>query len=196
MARPNLLLGHWPPSGAGAEDTYAIYGNFFYQNPSEALFQGEGNLAFYSNVLVNNFGDAIRIQPHNDKPRRIDIFHNTVLAANTGIHVSEGDPAYAQRVTANAVFANIPIVGGTQHANLTGLLADAADHLKDPFSPLGQLDLAPQFGKLIAASFNFLPQVPVPDPNLDFDGRVYIDPMVGAYANHEAIWRLLIEPKR
>jgi hypothetical protein len=27
MARPNLLVGHWPPSGPGAENSYAIYGN-------------------------------------------------------------------------------------------------------------------------------------------------------------------------
>src|SRR5262249_150356 len=29
LARPNLLVGHWPPDGAGMEDSYAIYGNFF-----------------------------------------------------------------------------------------------------------------------------------------------------------------------
>src|SRR4029077_17423609 len=100
MGRPSLLVGPWPHSGPGAEDTYAIYGNFFYQNPSEALFQGEGNIAFYGNVLVNTFGDAINIQPHNSVPRRIDLFHNTVLAANNGIKVTGGDPAYSQRVMA------------------------------------------------------------------------------------------------
>lgn len=125
MARPNLLVGH---CGPGAEDTYAIYGNFFYRNPSKALFQGEGNIAFYSNVLVNTHGDAINIQPHNAVPRRIDVFHNTVLAANTGIRVSGGDPAYTQRVMGNAVFADNPIAGGEQRANITGLLAEAADH--------------------------------------------------------------------
>src|SRR5262245_52096668 len=51
-ARPNLLVGHFPVVGPGVDDFYAIYGNFFYGNPTEALFQGEGNVAFYANVLV------------------------------------------------------------------------------------------------------------------------------------------------
>ncbi len=52
-ARPNVLVGHFPRTGPGVEDTYAIYGNFFYQNRHEALFQGEGNVALYANVFVN-----------------------------------------------------------------------------------------------------------------------------------------------
>lgn len=196
LARPNLLVGHWPPSGPGAEDIYAIYGNFFYQNPSEALFQGEGNVAFYSNVLVNTYGDAIRIQPHNNVPRRIDIFHNTVLAANTGIRVSGGDPAYPQRVMANAVFAAMPIAGGEQRANRTGALAEAADHLVEPFAPHGRLDLAPKPGKLITDTISLPPQAFYPDVNLDFDGRAYGGPIAGAYAKEGSIRRLLIEPKR
>src|SRR5215471_5673428 len=79
-ARPNVLVGHFPLSGPGADDDYAIYGNFFYQNPHEALFQGEGNIALYSNLFYNEYGDAIRIQPHNDVPRRIVVAYNTVIA--------------------------------------------------------------------------------------------------------------------
>jgi hypothetical protein len=48
--RPNLLVGHFPLSGPGKDDVYEIYGNFFYQNPQEALLQGEGNVAVYSNI--------------------------------------------------------------------------------------------------------------------------------------------------
>ena len=33
-ARPNLLVGHWPPAGPGANDVYQIYGNFFWANPT------------------------------------------------------------------------------------------------------------------------------------------------------------------
>lgn len=196
MARPNLLVGHWPPNGPGVEDTYAIYGNFFYQNPTEALFQGEGNFTFYSNVLVNTFGDAINIQPHNAVPRRIDVFHNTVLAANSGIRVSGGHPAYTQRVMANTVFANTPTVGGEQHANKTGLLAEAADHLAEPFAPPGRLDLSPKPGKLTTAPFNFVQQAPIPDLNRDFDGRMYLRPIAGAYSGNGAPRPLLIEPQR
>jgi hypothetical protein len=195
MARPSLLVGHWPPSGPGAEDDYAIYANFFYQNPTEALFQGEGNLAFYSNVLVNTHGDAINIQPHNAVPRRIDVFHNTVLAANTGIRVTGGDPAYVQRVAANAVFAAVPVVGGEQQANRTGPTAQAAEHLAEPFAPPGRLDLAPRPGKLSIEPFDFRP-ADVPDSNRDYDGRVYSRPIAGAYAAEGVTRRLLIEPMR
>ncbi len=189
MARPSLLVGHWPISGPGSDDAYAIYGNFFYQNPSEALFQGEGNLVMYSNVLINTYGDAINIRPHNDVPRRVEVIHNTVLAANNGISVIRGDPDYMQRVIANAVFAGVPIAGGEQHANKIGSFAEAADYLADPFAPLGRLNVAPKPGKLIIAPLNFLRQAPFPDLNLDFDGNAYVDPIAGAYASGGPIRR-------
>lgn len=195
MARPNLLVGHWPQSGPGAEDRYAIYGNFFYQNPTEALFQGEGNLAFYGNVLVNTHGDAINIQSHNAVPRRIDVFHNTVLAANTGIRVTGGDPEYVQRVAANAVFAAVPIVGGEQRANSSGRFEEAAEHLAEPFAAPGRLDLAPRAGKLQIEASIYLP-LDLPEVNRDYDGRIYARPIAGAYAEGGEVKRLLIEPRR
>jgi len=53
MARPNVLIGHLPPSGAGANNIYLIYSNLFFDNPNEALFQGEGNIAIYNNIFLN-----------------------------------------------------------------------------------------------------------------------------------------------
>ena len=50
-ARPNLLVGGFPPTGWGANDSYEIYGNFFYNNPVEALFQGTGNIKLYGMSL-------------------------------------------------------------------------------------------------------------------------------------------------
>src|SRR5215210_7334688 len=93
-ARPNVLVGHWPLTGAGSTDTYQFYGNLFYQNPTEALFQGEGNIALHDNLFVNRvFSRAIRIQKHNNLPRRIEIFNNTVVASGEGIVIYNGDPA-------------------------------------------------------------------------------------------------------
>lgn len=195
MARPNLLVGHWPPDGPGADDTYAIYGNFFNQNPTEALFQAEGNVAFYGNVLVNTFGDAINIQPHNDVPRRIDVFHNTVLAANIGIRLGGGAPAFAQRVMANAVFASAPIAGGEQHANRTGLLAEAAEYLAEPFAPPGRLDLSPRPGKLAIEPINLMLPSYLPDANRDFEGRVRSASVAGAYVE-KGSWSPGLWPKR
>ncbi|MGK2953851.1 MAG: hypothetical protein ACSLEZ_15890 [Thiobacillus sp.] len=120
QARPNVLLGHFPLTGAGSEDRYLVYGNLFLHNPSEALLQAEGRVAIYDNVFINGSGDAVRIQPHNDVPRDMDIFSNTVLASGTGILVrrAEGAP-YRQRVIANVVAASIPLKGGETAHNLT-----------------------------------------------------------------------------
>lgn len=41
--RPNLLVGGWPDTGAGSDNLYEIYGNFFFENPREALIQATGS---------------------------------------------------------------------------------------------------------------------------------------------------------
>ena len=120
QARPNVLLGHVPLTGPGSEDRYLVYGNLFLHNPSEALLQAEGRVAVYDNVFINGGGDAIRIQPHNDVPRDMDIFSNTVLASGAGIQIRQAEGAtYRQRVIANVVAAAIPLQGGEAVHNLT-----------------------------------------------------------------------------
>jgi hypothetical protein len=120
QARPNVLLGHVPLTGVGSEDRYLVYGNLFLHNPSEALLQAEGRVAVYDNVFINGSGDAIHIQPHNDVPRDMDIFSNTVLASGAGIQVRQAEgAAYRQRVVANVVAAVTPLRGGEAAHNLT-----------------------------------------------------------------------------
>jgi hypothetical protein len=120
QARPNVLLGHVPLKGAGSEDRYLVYGNLFLNNPSEALLQAEGRVAIYDNVFINGSGDAIHIQPHNDVPRDMDIFSNTVLASGAGIQVRQAEGiAYRQRVIANVVAASPPLHGGEAAHNVT-----------------------------------------------------------------------------
>jgi hypothetical protein len=181
--RPNVLVGHFPLDGAGAEDDYAIYGNFFYQNRQEALFQGEGNVALYGNLFVNAYGDAVRIQPHNDIPRRIVIAFNTVVARDAGISLlqKEGVSRYPQSVSANAVFAGIPIVGGRQIGNFTAPVSEAEAFLSRPFAPLGQLDLFPKRAWPRALSTTFAPPEPLPDWERDFNGRTRRPGAIGAY---------------
>lgn len=192
-ARPNVLVGHWPLSGFGHDDHYAIYGNIFYQNPSEALFQGEGNVSFYRNVMINLHGDAILIRPHNDLPRRIDVFGNTILALNVGISLADGDPSQAQRAFSNAVFASKPLIGGEQRANFTASLAEAPKFLVDPFASPSQLDLSPRSGKLKVAVPRVLPQLLSPEGDRDFDGRPIRGSQAGAYAAEGAERRLFSE---
>lgn len=134
-ARPNVLLGHFPPTGAGSEDRYLVYGNLFLHNPSEALLQAEGRVAIYDNVFVNGSGDAIHIQPHNDVPRDMDIFSNTVLASGTGIRVRQAEGApYRQRVRYNVVAASVPLSGGDALDNVT--LPYQADLVTTPAAAL------------------------------------------------------------
>ncbi len=148
LARPNVLVGHWPLAGEGAEDRYLIYGNLFWQNPTEALFQGEGNLALYNNLFVNHHGPAVRIQAHNDVPRRVDVFNNTVLARDEGIavHLREGQPDWPQRVFHNLIFAGRPLLGVDARLNSTGSLVEAARRLVHPGDGADMPNLAPRPG--------------------------------------------------
>ena len=195
-ARPNLLVGHFPPSGPGAEDTYLIYGNFFYRNATEALFQGEGNIALYSNVLINPEGSAVHVQPHNALPERIDIFQNTILARDSGLRVIGGDPRRVQRVQANLVFAGQPLTGGAQRANVVGDWSQAGTFLRSPYGEVEQIDLRPHPGALptlppeLGASFAFT------EADLDFDGRRRLRQIAGAFEDGERMPLPLTAPRR
>jgi hypothetical protein len=182
--RPNVLVGHFPLMGAGVEDDYAVYGNFFYQNRNEALFQGEGNVALYSNLFVNEHGDAIRIQPHNDIPRRIVIAFNTVVAKGAGVSLIQKDEAtpYPQTISANAVFADGAIHGGQQTGSLAAPMSEANAFLNRPFAPPGQLDLYPQrrWPRAVLAKSASAPSFP--DWKKDFNGRPRSPGSVGAYS--------------
>jgi hypothetical protein len=195
LARPNVLVGHFPLTGGGKDDAYLIYRNFFYANPSEALFQGEGNIALYNNVFVNHLGDAVHVQPHNAVPRSVDIFFNTVIARGTGIRVRGGDPANLQRVFANVVFADQPTEGGRQTDNVTGSLHDAAQHLYNPLEPIGALDVRPLPGSLARIQANASIQDIYPDARRDFDGHSRVPDFPGAYAGAGRGWALDLRRK-
>lgn len=186
--RPNVLVGHFPPDGPGVEDRYAVYGNFFYRNRYEALFQGEGNVALYSNIFVNPHGDAIRIQPHNDIPKRIDIAFNTVLAEGVGIAVAvnELSASFRQEVVANAVFASVPIRGGAQAGNVTGTFADAEQQLVRPFATPGQFDAYPRGRWENSADTDPPNPAALPDWDRDFNRQPRRPGSIGAYGDSGA----------
>ncbi len=182
-ARPNVLVGHAPIDGPGSRDRVLVYGNLFWQNPSEALFQGEGHLAIYNNVFVNSQGHALHIQPHNDLPRQVDIFHNTVLARGHGIRVLQREgmpPAGPQRVLRNLVFAAQPIVGGEAGDNLIGGVDSAARFLKKPYAELGQLDFTPRMTLAGEVWPDRLRLDAYPDSGQDIDRRARMAPVLGA----------------
>jgi hypothetical protein len=198
-ARPNVLVGHFPREGSGADDDYAIYGNFFYQNRHEALFQGEGNVALYGNLFVNGHGDAMRIQPHNDIPRRVVIAFNTVLARGAGIVLTpkEGAPPFRQEVSANAVFAGAPIDSPRGSRNVTAHFEEASAFLVAPFAPAGELDLSPAGNWAASIPGDAIPGLPLPDWDRDFDGRARAPGAIGAYVGGDARpgWQPRLERK-
>ncbi len=200
-ARPNLLVGHWPLSGPGVDDDYWIYGNFFYQNPNEALFQGEGNVIFYDNLLVNDFGTAVNVQPHNDVPRRIRLFQNTVVASATGLRVSGGAGGFTQEVTGNAVFAGVPLTGGAQSDNVIDTHAAAGTYLANPDGAISgasnRLDLYPLPGALAGTAIGLSGLSEYADWNRDFNSAPRPGTVRGGYAGAGSNpgWSLALELK-
>lgn len=166
--RPNVLVGHFPPEGAGSDDRYLIYGNFFYENSTERLFQGEGNLALYDNIFINDRGDAVSIQPHKGELKRVWMFHNTVLASGGGILVTSSPGTEERRIVANAVFAAEPLRGSGGEPNHTGGRHDAGDYFRVPTGTLGDLDLRPKAGENTALHLRF---TQLADAGCDYRGR-------------------------
>ena len=188
-SRPNLLLGHFPRRGSGMNDQYLVYGNLFYENPTEMLFQAEGNVAAYANVFVNSAGGAINVRPHNDVPRRVDIFLNTVIASGRGISVTGGDAGFVQAVRWNVVYGGTGIRGDdVVEENVSGTLEDARAALTMPSGALGTLDLHPVEGAL-EQTIDLAPVAGYLDHGLDFDGLVRAE-VAGAYATRGPGWSL------
>ncbi len=125
LARPNLLVGHFPVHGTGHSDRYEIVGNILFDNRTEVLFQGEGNVTLARNLLFNPNGDAVVLQPHHDRPRSVAVEENFVAASGRGIAVRGGDPELDQTVARNEVYASEPLQGGKQHDNKIGVFAQA-----------------------------------------------------------------------
>ena len=94
MARPNVLVGHFPVSGPGMEDRYLIEGNIFLGNPGESLFQGEGNITLLRNLFLNPYGNGIAIQPHHAVPRRIEVGRNFVATQGFALRVRGTDSQF------------------------------------------------------------------------------------------------------
>ena len=183
MARPNLLLGHWPLEGPGKDDRYLVYGNLFFQNLTERLFQAEGNVIAYNNVFVNLFGEAVSFQAHNDQPRRVWFFHNTVLGLGPALRLSGADERFEQIIDGNAIFAERPAEFAFPSENRVSPLPRAEEVLTNPFAAVPDaLDLAPIDSSLdrTAAGIRFPPDLPATDH--DYHGKPRGQAVYGAVA--------------
>ncbi|UFX82767.1 S-layer homology domain-containing protein [Candidatus Absconditicoccus praedator] len=114
--RPNLLLGHFPSSGAGSDDMYLVYNNLFYNNHAgHRNVQTDSTVAFYNNIFANNNGGGIFVTDHNNNPKDIYIFRNTFNTDSTAVQIRGVNTDYEQIVKGNAVFANSPF---SLHSNV------------------------------------------------------------------------------
>ena len=147
-ARPNLLVGHWPLEGPGSEDQYLIYGNVFFQNPTERLFQGEGRVALYNNLFVNWLGGGVSFMAHNDLPRAVDVTHNTIIAQGRALQITGMPDGAAPRVEGNAIFTGIMLPEWDDGRNHVALLPESDAAFVAPLAGLEGLDLRPLDGRL------------------------------------------------
>ncbi len=171
-ARPNLLVGAFPKTGPGSRDRYQIYGNLFYQNEHESLFQGTGRLSLHDNLFVRASGAAIVIAAHfKRKPEQIRIYHNTIFHTKKGIRIS-GLAEDAELL----VFGNLIVAekkgghAGKENLLLTYALADKlfASTVMKP----GKLDLQPRSLRGVAVPASRRKQVSQDqDHDRDFLGR-------------------------
>jgi hypothetical protein len=181
MARPNLLLGHWPLEGPGQDDRYVVYGNVFFQNTTERLFQAEGNVVAYNNLFVNLFGEAVSFQTHNDQPRRIWFVNNTVLGLGPALRLSGADERFQQVFDGNAIFAERPEESALPGENLIASLERAEGALRNPFAALPDLlDLTPVGGALDRASVGVRMPPDLTATERDFHGHTRTTTVFGA----------------
>ena len=195
-ARPNVMLGGFPTEGVGKNDYYEVIGNFFYNNPVEALFQGAGNINMLNNIFVNHARpEAFRtvyFAPRNGiAPQQLKIFHNTVWSNATGggIRVYDPDVKYMQTVVANVVFAddaNVAITANKASThieeNVVDHYAKAANYVQSASRELKTLNLRPKAGQLQAKQPTAqTPFRSVTDADKDFSNTVYDWAYRGAY---------------
>lgn len=207
--RPNLLVGGFPASGDGANDYYEIYGNFLWQNPTESLFQGTGNIMFYDNICVNYSGGwGLAFQPHNGvQPGDIKIFHNTIISdASWGIKLQNTDPAYQKYVYGNAVFSDhsspIYIIDNTntidKSDNIEDSISNTNNYVNNATNNINTIDLYPIIGSPLDASL--IPNslfTPYVDYEKDFNANFRDWLYRGAYSGEgtNSGWHLAIEKK-
>lgn len=145
--RPNVLVGGFPDSGPGSTDLYEIYGNFFYHDPRESLFQGSGRVSLHDNIFVDSYYAAITLRAQ-DLPLKLGyVYNNTVYTNGQGIYFGTA-ATVDDGVTGNLVFAGTPIGGyiTNQSNNTVDAFANATQYVNAPSFALGSMNFYPRVG--------------------------------------------------
>lgn len=155
--RPNLLVGGWPDTGAGSDNHYEVYGNLFFENPREALFQATGNVSVHDNLFVKANGPAaLVLTNHSGKTmKRSYVYNNTFLTPGTAV-------SFSSRATLDDLFAGNLVLAGTASSgmvansasNLVAPYAMASTYVRAPMVQLPGLDLYPLAGQVTGAAID------------------------------------------
>jgi hypothetical protein len=146
--RPNLLVGGFPVSGAGMNDTYQVYGNFFFNNPYESLFQASGRVYVHDNLFVNSHGTtAIYLMDHNLPLKLGHVYNNTIYSGGRGVYGAQA-PDQGHSVVGNLIFSGTPIAGAllNKSNNVTATTGNASSYVNSPNSVLGTMNFYPVLG--------------------------------------------------
>ncbi len=171
--RPNVLVGSFPETGAGALNMYEIYGNYFVHNHREALFQGSGRLSLHDNIFIDGppAYPAVVLRKQNSALKVALVYHNTIYTSGPGIHFGTAatDGGF---VVGNLVFASQPISASAALVsdNLAASVENAPTYVRSPsFEPAGA-DFYPLPGKCQGSPIDVSAFQSDADYTLDFNG--------------------------
>ena len=178
--RPNVLVGGFPETGAGASDLYEVYGNLFLNNPREALLQASGRVSIHDNIFVGGEYTAVALQAQDLPLKMAHVYNNTIYTQRQGILF--GSPATLEdAVTGNLIFAAVPMSGPLKHArgNLGDTVAHAGEYVTAPSFDVATMDFYPLAGKCEGPPLDLRGFAAEADYALDFNGAAKEVPQKG-----------------
>jgi hypothetical protein len=171
--RPNVLLGGFPYDGPGSLNMYEVYGNFFFHNHREALFQASGRVTLHDNVFVDGpyTYPAVVLRSHDHPLKIAYVYNNTIYTSGRGIYF--GSRAIIDdAVVGNLVFAMTPISGSIMRLsnNVVSSIEKASLYVNSPSFDVGSMDFYPLPGKCQGVAIDLSPFHADADYTLDFNG--------------------------
>jgi hypothetical protein len=171
--RPNVLLGSPPLTGAGALNSYEVYGNYFLHNHREALLQASGRVTIHDNVFIDGpyTYPAIVLRKHDYPLRSAYLYNNTVYTSGKGIYFGTR-ATVDDAVIGNLVFALVPISGQIlrQSDNAVSPLEKAPQYVRSPSFDPGSMDFYPLPGKCLGPAIDLSLFQTDADYGRDFNG--------------------------
>ena len=172
--RPNVLVGAQPESGPGSLNVHELYGNVFFRNHHEALFQGAGRVSLHDNLFTDGpfTYPAVVLRSQAGMPlKAAHVYNNTVFTSGKGIYF--GSRAVVDdSVMGNLIFAVMPISGNIMNKadNIVDLPANASRYVVSPSFDLATMDFSPLPGKCRGTPLDLSLFHPDTDYTMDFDG--------------------------